>query len=387
MTQIDGQGTSTNDTPEAEAAPEPAFEPKGDEGPPSREAPPSEARRSHAPARLFSRARRWVLAAIVMLFFFALVSGRIVVPALLGWRSGLELWIARSDAAAALLGQLAVVAGCLMAIQLLIATLVESDLSVVFRLVAAPTTAGVVTLVMASATRELPLLLALGLAVLASFMALFASVPTLLQQHTRAAGLVVGLAGASALIGVAARALAVWASHEALTRLFRGAQLLATIAFVLDLVALGVAIAWLTARRWKLLVAVWAPVVALGVALAVASSYASPRPDSVLGLVTKAVHAFLRHPFPFVPGVLHFALATTLLLAVPATLFGRADRPYARSAVALALLAHTGTDIPVLALALLLGSLVAALAAARERPESPPEPEPQERDREAHQSQ
>ena len=48
----------------------------------SDEQPPSEGRATHAPARLFTSARRWVLAALVLLFFFALVSGRIVVPAL-----------------------------------------------------------------------------------------------------------------------------------------------------------------------------------------------------------------------------------------------------------------------------------------------------------------
>lgn len=369
MTSIDGDGTTTNERPGGDEAPAPELGQKVEE---SAEAPASAARPSHAPARLFGRTRRWLLAAIVLLFFFALLSGRILVPALLGWRSGMEVWIGRSDTAAALLGQLAVVGGCLMAIQLLIATLVESNLSVAFRLVAAPTTAGVVTLVMASSTRELPLLLALGLAVLSSFMALFASVPTVLKDHTRATGLVVGLAGLTALVGVLARALAVWASHEALTRLFRAAQTLATIAWVLDVVTLAVAIAWLSARRWKPALAIWLPVVALSVALAAASLYGSPRPDGAFGLVTKGVHAFLRHPFPFVPGVLHFALGVTLFLAVPASLLQRPERPYARSAIALALLSRTGTDIPVLALALLLGSLLAALAAARELPAQRP---------------
>lgn len=361
MTSIEGEGATAGELG-ADGGPPP--EPP----PPSRHEPPSEGRPSHAPARLFGRARRWVLGAVVLLFFVALVSGRIVVPALLGWRSGLEGWIARSDHAAALLAQLAVVGGCLMAIQLLIATLVESNLSVAFRLVAAPTTAGVVTLVMASATRELPMLLVLGLAMLSSFMALFASVPAVLEKHTRAAGMVVGLAGLTALISVTARALAVWASHEALTRLFRAAQILATVAFCLDLVMLVIAIAWLAAARKKLSAAVWVPVALLGIGLAAMSQYSSPPTDGLLGLAHKAVHGFLRHPYPLVPQVLHFALGVTLLFAVPATLLQRGDRPYARGAIALALLARTGTDIPVLALALLLGSLLAALAAARERP-------------------
>ena len=44
-----------------------------------------------------------------------------------------------------------------------------------------------------------------------------------------AAGFVLALGGATALIQITARALAVWASHEALTSLFRSAQALATI--------------------------------------------------------------------------------------------------------------------------------------------------------------
>lgn len=365
MTSIEGESASVSANPQGAEGGSPEAPPA------SHPAPPSEGRPTHAPARLFSRTRRWVLAALVLLFFAALLSGRIVVPALLGWRSGLELWIARSDNAAALFAQLAVVGGCLMAIQLLIAMLVESNLSVAFRLVAAPTTAGVVTLVMASATRELPMLLVLGLAVLSSFMALFSSVPAVLEKHTRAAGMVVGLAGLTALVSVTARALAVWASHEALTRLFRTAQILATVAWGLDLITLGIAVAWLAADRKRLSLAVWIPVGLSGIALSAISLYASPPPDSVLGLASKAVHAFLRHPYPFGPPVLHFALGVTLLFAVPATLFQRFDRPYARGAIALALLARTGTDIPVLALALLLGSLLAALAAARERPQIP----------------
>ncbi|MBK7579163.1 MAG: hypothetical protein IPI67_03065 [Myxococcales bacterium] len=320
--------------------------------------------------RLSARAQRSLLGALVLLFFFAFLSGRVAVPALLGWRSGLEAWISRSDDAAALLGQLTVVAGCLVAIQLLIAILVESDLSVGYRLIAAPTTAGIVTLVMAASTRELPLLLVIGLATLASFAALAASVPTVIEKHTRATGMVIGIAGLNSLLSVSARSLAVWASHEALTRLFRVAQVLATVAWVLDLVTLGIAIVWLTERRWKRALLVWGPVVALAIGLAIVSLYMTPRPDSVLGLLDKAVPVFLRHPWPVVPTLLHFALCLLLFFAVPAALFGRRQHPYAQSAVALALLARSGTDIPVLGLALLLASLLAALAAVRERPDA-----------------
>ena len=345
-------------------------EPQADTGGQSDATPP----RSHAPARLFGRAHRVLLALVVILFASALLSGRVLGPALLGWRSGIEIWIDRSDLAAAWLGQLAVVAGCLLAIQLLIGTLVESNLSVAFRLVAAPVTAGVITLVMAASARELPVLLVLALATLSAVIALVASVPAVISDHSRAAGLVLAVAGLNALLSLTARALAVWAGHKALASLFHVAQGVATVCFALDVVALGITGFWLSARRWK------APATAAGIIVlgATVLAIAAVRGTGAAGgwtvLASKAVIALVRHPWPLVPPALNFAVELCVLLTALATLLGRRDFPYAKSAIALALIARAGTDIPVLALALLLAALMAALAAAREGPAGPPTP-------------
>ncbi len=346
--------------------------PEGESERPSEEiAPPvaSRPRASHAPQRMFGPSRRLALFALVLLFFAALIAGRVLSPAILGWRSGIELWIARVDTAAALLGQGAVVAGSLIAIQYLIATLVESQLSVAYRLVAAPLTAGVITLVMASSTRELPVLLALGLGILSSFIALSASVPAVITERTRALGLTVGLSGLAGLMTLTARALAVWASQEALTGLFRSAQVLATLSWAIELLAFGVAIAWLSDRRWPRAAAIWLPVFAVTLAVTLAAR-ASQTPGSVLGLVQKSLGTLVRHPWPLVPSALHFATATLWLVAIPTSLAFRTDRPLARAAIGFVLVSRAGVDIPVPALGLLLAALLAALAAARERAES-----------------
>jgi hypothetical protein len=335
--------------------------------------------RSHAPARLFGRGRALLLAAIVVLFAVALISGRALEPALLGWRTGIEQWIDRCNVAAAYLGQLAVVSGGLLAVQLLIGILVESNLSMAYRLVAAPITAGIITLVMAASARDLPVLLLLALAILSGLMALLSSVPAVIVNHGRAAGLVLAIAGWNALLAVTARALAVWASDRALTSWFHAARVIATVSLVLDVIALAIAGFWLSERRWRIPALVGPVVLGGAVGLAAAAVRGTGAPEGWTVLASKAVTALVRHPWPLVPAGVGFAVELALVLMSLAMLVARRDQPYARSAIALALLARAGTDIPVLALALLLAALMGALAASR-RPEpavrSEPAPRP-----------
>jgi hypothetical protein len=327
----------------------------------------------HAPARFFSQARGLVLTLLVALFLAAVLSGRVLAPALLGWRAGIERLIERSELVAAVLGQLAVVAGALMAIQLLIATLVESDLNVAFRLVAAPITAGVVTLVMAAATHELPTLLSLTLAVLTGVLALIASAPTLLRAHTRATGLVLLFGGLTAILQVVSRVLALWASQESSIGAFHAARSLSTVVLVLDLTALAAAGTWLAERRFKLAGAVAFAALAASVGLAYAALRGAGWPGGWLVFASQAMHGLARHPWPLVPPVVYFTVQVALLLGVVLSLSTRRAQPFARTAIALALLARPGTDIPVMALSLLLAALLGPLAAAREGALSSPE--------------
>jgi len=337
----------------------------------------------HAPARLFGRARVLVLTTLVLVFLLAALSGRVIAPALLGWRAGIEPWIERAELTAAVLGQLAVVAGALMAIQLLIATLVESDLSVAYRLIAAPVTAGIVTLVMASSTRELPMLLTLALAVLSGVLATIASVPTVLRSHTRAAGMLLGIGGLTALLQVTSRTLALWASQEALASVFRVAQWLSTFVFVLDVLALVAAGVWLAARRWTASAVVASAALFGSGFVAWAALRGTGSPGGWFVLASQSLHSLARYPWPMLPPFAHFTVQLLLLVGAAIAVTTRSAQPVARTAIALALLARAGTDIPVLALALLLASLLGPLAAARE-PASAPEREADERDGETH---
>jgi hypothetical protein len=346
-------------SPEAQASAEKAAHPEPASAPRSRP--------SQSPAPRAGTGRALALTAIVLVFFGAVVAGRAFEPALLGWRAGLERTIDWVDRGSALLGQLAVAGGCLLAIQLLIATLVENRLSVLYRLAIAPLSAALITLTMASATRELPLLLVIVLALLTGLMALIASLPTVLAAHTRAAGFVLGLAGITALLQILARLVAVWASHEVLTSVFRSAQVIATIVFVLHVALLFVAGAWLSGRHFRATTVVTAGLVAVSLFLALLAVHGAGSPGGWKVLANRAFAALARNPRPLLPDVVQYTLQALTLLMVPVTLLVRRDRPVTRSAIALVLLASGGTDLPVHALALGLATLAAPIAAARER--------------------
>lgn len=342
----------------------------------------SPSRRLSSSLRVLGRTSRWELTALLLLFWLAVIVGRVWAPSLLGWRAGIERLIVRSEQAAALLGQLSVLAGALIATQLLMATLVESKLSAVYRLCVAPITAGVVTLVMAAATHDLPMLLSLGLALASGLVALTAAVPTMLRSHTRATGLLLGLGALTVLLQVLGRALALWASQESSASVFRAARGLSTAVVVIDLLALGAAAFWLGGRRWKLLALVAAPAITLSALLAWVALGGGGSPGAWQALVSQAVRSLARHPWPLLPPFVHFMVQVALLLAVALCISARGTQPLARTAVALALLARPGTDIPVLALALLLAALLGPLAAVHEDP-SAADQEPRGGDREA----
>jgi hypothetical protein len=355
------------------AAEDPSTQAHGESLGSERPAPSApRSRPSRAPSSRLAQGRALPLAAVVVVFFLAVLLGRALEPALLGWRAGLEHLIERVELGTAILGQLAVAAGCLTAIQLLIATLVEHRLNVLYRLAIAPLTAALITLVMASATRELPLLLVMVLALLTGLMAALASIPTMIADHTRAAGFVLALGSFTALLQITARTVAVWASHEALTTLFRSAQALSTLVFALDVLVLGLVGVWLASRRYLLAGAIAAGLAIVSALLALAAVRGAGHIGGWSVLANKAFASLARHPWPFAPAALQYGVQAMLLLVVPVTLFVRRERRAAALVVALALLARGGTDLPLHALALGLAALAGPLAAARELADSAP---------------
>ncbi len=307
----------------------------------------------------------WVVSVALVAWLATLVAA-FLGPALPGWRAGISELITGADRAGAILSQLAVVAGCLVAFGLLMETLREGGLGIGYRIGISPLVAIVVTTSMAAATRQLGPLLALVLGVSTAFLALLASIPTLLTPATRGAGLVLALAGLAASTGGAARFVAVRASSEALASVFVVAQVLATLGSFLMLGALGVGLFWAAngRRRWQLGLLLGPLVVASAVAI-LATRGGRYDASSVAVLANRALSEAARHPQALLPAFARHALDVALLVGAPLIVFARGRNALARAAVALALLARGATDIPLLGLCMTLAALSAPLAAAR----------------------
>ena len=323
--------------------------------------------RGERPAALRPRLERapdsWWLPAVAIVLWLSTVVAHVLSPALPGWRAGIERTIITTDRIGAILSQVGVVAGCLLAFGLLIETLKDSRLSIGYRVGISPFVAAVITTAMAAATRPLPILLALVLSVLTAIIALTASVPTLMSEKTRGLGMVLGLAGIASVVNASARLLALRASQEALASLFDVARTLATIAMVLELGAWLIGMAWLSAKNVRRLavflgIAVFVAV-AVGLMAAAGKSY-DAGPWTVLA--SRAVGELTRHPRPFGPEMLRSVVELLELVGAATALASRSRGNVACTALGLALLARSATDIPILALGLCLAALAGPLA-------------------------
>ncbi|MEB2310615.1 MAG: hypothetical protein OZ921_13990 [Sorangiineae bacterium] len=305
-----------------------------------------------------------VLAVMALL---AWVSARGIAPALPGSSAGLARWIALGDRVAALLSQLVVLIGSLVAFRLIVGTLREHRLGVVYRLAAVPIGAGVLTLIMASASREQDAPLLFLLAVASALLALAAAPLALADARSRALGLTLALAGLAAFLHVFSRAIAIHASSQALASLYRTSRVVATVALGADVVMLVVVAAWLVApRRLR-----GAAVLGAGLALAALIVWGAARGSGLDAplwevIAARSLSDLARAPAPLVATwVSAFLELAVMVVALGAVLFpGRVAAVGA--AMALALLARSSADVPALALCLLVAAMMGALLSGEE---------------------
>ena len=338
------------DVPEREVSAEPDAE---------RDAPPE--------AELPERRGEWSPRPLVWIALAATLVGRVLGPALPGSHSGISRWISFTEHAAAFVTQLLVLLGTLVGMRLVVITLRTPELRLWYRLLA--TACGAAVLVLAVGAAELPLQpdVALVLGVSSAATALGAALITVRTEAFRAAGLVLGLQGLAALLQLCGRLVALTASDRALTGWYQTARGVATVAFVLDLMCLGVALLWLSRARPLRAATLVLP---LGL-VALLLSWAAVR-GTYFGasfwqvIMARGLAELTRPPMPFVVLILRQAvelLALFLAAAVAATNNGPR---MAQTALALALLSRASTDVPALALMLLLAALLGALGALRE---------------------
>ncbi len=305
----------------------------------------------------------------------ASVVARGLSPALPGSRAGIAGWIRASDVVSSLLSQFLVLAGALLAFRLIIVTLRERDLGIVYRLVAVPAGAGVLTLIMASASQFQAPGPSLGLAVASALVALAATPVVLASARSRALGIVLGVAGASALVHAVARVMAIRASDQALRSLFMTARAFVTVSLVLDVAVMVVVLLWLSASRRRLGAIVALVIVAVASLTAWGalrgSGYDAPFWQVI---AARSLSALVRNPTPLVlPFVGYLVEVAAILVAAAVLLFPRRASAI-QGAMALALVARSSTDIPLLSLCLVLAALLGPLIALPDMQASSPTP-------------
>ena len=194
----------------------------------------------------------------------------------------------------------------------------------------------------------------------------------------RGPSLVVGAVGTSSLVRVVAVGCAYIAQRSGSATVHAVSRSLATLGFVLELVAVTVALVWMAsawpqrpagrARKSGLaLLAVVLVVAALTSYLTLAGR--DPEARGIAVLFARAAERLTSHPLPYLPGlVIAFVEAVSWLLVLSTLLLVVRGRLLA-AAVALALLARGGLESPLAAAALALAACALIVA----EPSYPPD--------------
>lgn len=370
---------------DATAAPDPAAgtAPEGSSLPDDRAAPHTNAVGASPPAAearvgtpatdLFSAPPALPMAhTTAWLILFGMLFGRALAPALPGARAGFERWITWGDQLGSVLTQAALLVGTLTTVVLLLTTLRQSTLGIVYRLLTAVLGAGVLTVVMTAHRGRIRADSILVVALVTSLVALWGSFLATRSARTRGAGLVLLAAGVSSLSHMVARTLALYASENALVSLFDVARSIATLGMLCDVLALALAALWIIARnRARGLSIVVAGVLAAVTLVWAGAAGALPDANLFQILAGRSLNALTQHPAPWVPSVVRVAIEVFSLSLVAGVLLEPAQRRLSVCVIALALLARGSTDIPLCAMSLLLATLLAPirLGVSEDRPD------------------
>lgn len=300
-----------------------------------------------------------LLALVTGLSVVSSILGRALAPALPGSVAGITGWIKIFDRVSGFMAQLFAIAGILVAARMVSSALRSTAHDLLFKIVAVPVTILVGFLVMMrmridySEPRG-----SLALALASGALAL-AAAPRLVQTpRTRAIGLVLALTGFGGLLHAVGQGLALQANLEALPDRFVTARIFETASFAFGVVAAACAAAWLFGkghRSWLKLLAALA-----GATLCSHAAVLGSGPDARFYevLASRSLGYLLRQPAPYVPAVfLGIAILFQFILALWLVLARRAAS--SRLVLSLCLISAGATDIPLLALALTLGALIA----------------------------
>jgi hypothetical protein len=309
--------------------------------------------------------------------WLALVA-RLFASSLPGSRSGIDAWIEKSLTVAGVLAQLSVLLGSAALVLLVVATLADSTLSVLYRSTIVPAAAGVLMLVMLAATMGLEPVASLAIGTAALVLVLAGASMAMRAPESRAPGLVLATAGLAAAARLAARALESGSGGPgASAGIVAG---LGTASYLFDGVALALAFARFSAElgraaRWLLpalfvlaFVLSWGGIRGSMDGAAhwqVLASRSLSELSDIAGSSAYARGSSLGTRFTL--DALGLLLSGGLILSPSAVSVGAIS-------MALVLLARHGLDVPACALAAALGALAAPLATPPRYEEREPAP-------------
>jgi hypothetical protein len=312
----------------------------------------------------------------------ATIIGRGVAPAIPGLTVGIAPFIALSGRVAAFLSQLVAAGGVAAAVRLAGGALRLPKLDLGFRLIALPASAIVVALVMAAWARPLEPELCRLMALAAIAASLSAAIASLRTIDTRASGLVLGSACLSGISHLIARELVSRAAERLDSGSLRWAVAVATLATLLDLLALALSLAYLGQKKPRRSAIGAAVVIVPAVIIGLFAAHgAAPGAGLLRVLVERVLAQLSRAPAAALPPAVRFAVTTALLIGAGLCVAKPSERGKTSVVLALSLLSLGAPDMPLPALWLVVAALLAPkqpdLLRAKDpdsRREAPPAP-------------
>ena len=298
----------------------------------------------------------------------ATIFGRGIAPAIPGLAVGIAPFILVSGRLSAFISQLVAAGGVAAAIRLAGGALRLPKLDLGYRLIALPGSAIVVALVMAAWARPLEAELCRVLAIAAICAAFAGALASLRLSETRASGLVLGSAGLSGLMHLLARELVGRAAERLDSVSLHWAVRVATLATLLDLLALGLTLTYLGHGKSRHValgaIAVLIPALLLGT---FAAHGAAPGAGTLRVLAERSLAQLSRAPAAAFPSSLRFSITTALLLAAGLCVAKPSERGKTNVVLSLCLLSLGAPDMPLPALWLVVAALLSPKQALERR--------------------
>ncbi|HZF53533.1 MAG TPA: hypothetical protein VE093_33025 [Polyangiaceae bacterium] len=297
----------------------------------------------------------------------ALILGRLLGPSWAGIAVGMGRLTRLMEVAGGALTQLFAMAATVLTMAELL-TLTKSRASYLVRILAI-VAGGLAIIVSLSAAAVRVPALSLGLVgVTSSALAVASAWDAVRAPFARRAALVLGLVGAAGLVRLAGIGIAVLAASRISAPLTSAARIVATVSFVVEAVALLVAMAVLATGSKK----VTSPLTTAALVLAFLATRqamvgGADDADLVSVLLRRAATRLLTRPEPFIPLQVQFFTGFLAVFAAASALFSRGQVPALAGALALALVARGSPDMPLGALVLVVASMSVVLAAQDDR--------------------